>query len=47
MMASHLFGAKPLSEPILDYFELDYEKHIPMKFGLAWKSEVSFKKMHL
>ena len=31
-MACRLFGAKPLSEPILPYFHLDTEEDILVKF---------------
>ena len=33
-MACRLFGAKPLSEPILPYCQLDHEEHISVKFYL-------------
>ena len=32
IMAGRLFGAKPLSEPILTYCQLDLKEHISMKF---------------
>ena len=32
IMACRLFGAKPLPEPMLAYFQFDYWKHISVKF---------------
>ena len=32
IMACSLFGAKPISEPMLDYCKLDFCEHISMKF---------------
>ena len=31
-MACHLNGAKPLSEPVLEYYWLDSKEHAPVKF---------------
>ena len=36
-MACRLFGAKPLSEPMLPCYQLDPNEHIPMKFYLKFK----------
>ena len=33
-MACHLFGAKPLSEPMLLYCQLDHKEHISVEFYL-------------
>ena len=38
IMASHLFGAKPLSESMLLYCQLDPNEHISVKFYLKFKS---------
>ena len=45
-MACRLFGAKPLSEPILPYCQLDHEEHISVKFYLK-NQNFSFKEMPL
>ena len=37
-MASRLFGAQPLSEPMLAHCQLHHEEHIPVKFYLKFKS---------
>ena len=37
-MACRLFGAKPLSEPMLPYYQLDPKEHISVKFHLKFKS---------
>ena len=37
IMACRLDGAKPLSEPMLMYCQLDPREHISMKFFLQWK----------
>ena len=36
-MACHLFGAKPLSEPLLPYWQLDQREHISLKIYLNSK----------
>ena len=46
IMACRLFGAKPLSQPVLTYFPLDRYKHILMKLYLIIKMFL-FKKMYL
>ena len=33
IMACHLFGAMPLSEPMLDYNQLNHWEHISVKFS--------------
>ena len=38
IMACHMFGAKPLSEPMLPYCQLDPKEHISVKFPLKFKS---------
>ena len=38
IMACHLFGAKPLSEPMLPYCQLDPKEHISVKLYLKFKS---------
>ena len=38
IMARRLFGAKPLSEPMLPYYQLDKEHNISAKFYLRFKS---------
>ena len=43
-MACCLFGAKPLSEPMLPYCQLDPKKHISVK---NLKFKFPFKEMHL
>ena len=42
VVACRLFGAKPLPEPMLVYYQLDSWKHITVKFGI-----LSLKKMQL
>ena len=37
-MACHLFGAKPLPEPVLTVYQLDLLEQIAMKFGLEYIS---------
>ena len=37
IMACHLFGAKPLSEPMLPYCQLDPKEHISVKSYLKFK----------
>ena len=37
IMAWHLFGAKPLSEPMLPYCQLDPKEHISVKLYLKFK----------
>ena len=37
IMACRLDGTKPLSEPMLTYYQLDPEEHISMKFYLKFK----------
>ena len=37
IMACHLDGAKPLSELMLTYYQLDHKEHISMKFYLKFK----------
>ena len=37
-MAWRLLGAKPLSEPMLPYCELDLKEHISVKFDLKFKN---------
>ena len=37
IMACHLFGAKPLSEPMLPYYQLDPKEHISLIFYLKFK----------
>ena len=46
VMACHLFGAKPLPEPMLSYCHLDTRKQISVKNRIGILS-FSFKKMHL
>ena len=41
IMACRLFGAKPLSEPMLPYCQLDPREHISLKF--VWNSKVFIK----
>ena len=41
-MASHLFGAKPVSEPLLVYCQLDPREHISVKFYLNIKGFHAF-----
>ena len=36
-MTCRLFGAKPLSEPMLPYCRLDPKEHISVKFIYNWK----------
>ena len=36
IMACRLFGAKPLSEPMLSYYQLDLKGHISVKFHLKF-----------
>ena len=38
MMACCLVGAKPLSEPVLKYCQLDPKEHISIKFYVKFKS---------
>ena len=38
IMACHLFWAKPLSEPMLPYCQLDPKEHISVKFCLKFES---------
>ena len=38
IMACRLFGAKPLSEPMLPYCQLDPKEHISVKFCLKLRS---------
>ena len=38
IIACHLFGAKPLSEPMLAYCQLDPKEHVSIKFCLKIKS---------
>ena len=45
IMARRLFGAKPLSVPMLGYYQLDLKEHISVKLYLKFES--SFKQMHL
>ena len=45
IMACRLFDAKPLSEPMLPYCQLDPKEHISIKFHLKFKRK--FKEMHL
>ena len=45
-MAWRLLGAKPLSEPMLSYCQLDPKEHISVNFYLKIK-KFSFKEMHL
>ena len=40
IMACHLFGAKPLSEPMLPYCQLDHKEHISVKFYSKFKLEI-------
>ena len=37
-MACRLFGAKPLSEPMLDYWQLDPWEEISLKFESKYKT---------
>ena len=37
IMACRLFGAKPLSEPMLDYCQLDPKEHTSVKFQLKFE----------
>ena len=46
VMACRLFGAKPLSAPMLAFCQLDYWKQISEKFEIGIRS-LSLKKMHL
>ena len=43
IMACRLFGAKPLSEPMLSYYQLDLKGHIPFKILTFSFSEMHFK----
>ena len=38
IMACRLFSAKPLSEPMLPYCQLDFREHISMKFHFRFKT---------
>ena len=41
MMAYYLFGAKPLSEPVMTYCQLNHnmhKEHISMKYYLKFKN---------
>ena len=46
IMACRLFGAKPLSEAMQAYFQLDPKEQIAVKFYLKLK-KISFMEMHL
>ena len=46
-MASYLFGAKPLSEPMLPYCQLDPMGHISMKFYLKITMTSQWVQWHL
>ena len=37
-MACRLFGAKPLSEPVMTYCQLDYKEYI--QWNIIWNSKV-------
>ena len=37
-MACRLFGDKPLSEPMLPYYQLDHKEHISVKFHSEFNS---------
>ena len=46
IMACHLFAAKPLSEPVLPYCQLDHKEHISVKFLFKIQT-FSFKEIHI
>ena len=35
-MAGHLIGAKPLTKPIMSYYQLQSENQISIEFQLKW-----------
>ena len=35
-MAGHLIGAKPLTKPIISYYQLQSDDQISMEFQLKW-----------
>ena len=43
MTTCRLIGTKPLSEPMLPYYQLDLKEHISVKFHLKFKSFHSWK----